>query len=132
MKKRTVLLVIMLATGIFAYSQSDQAAHTKNVVAAEFKHLADSLQNEVVVDLRTPDETKSGKIPGAIEIDFFGPEFEPVISRLDKSKTYLLYCASGGRSGETAELMEKLGFKRLYNLKGGFREWESSKLPVAR
>lgn len=132
MKKPTMLLAVIVVTCSLVYAQSDQTAHVRNVAPSVFKHLVDSMENEVVVDLRTPDEIRSGKIPGAIEIDFFGPDFEPVISRLDKNRTYLLYCASGGRSGETAELMKKMGFKKLFNLKGGFREWERNKLPVAR
>ncbi len=104
----------------------------RNVSVTEFKKAMDSLKDEVVVDLRTPDEIKGGKIDGALEIDFFGPDFEPAIKALDKNKVYLLYCASGGRSGETAELMNKMGFKNLYNMEGGFREWVKKKMPVSK
>jgi rhodanese-related sulfurtransferase len=97
---------------------------------AEFKSKIDSLSDEVVLDLRTSDELKKGMIENANQIDYFKLDFENQISKLDKNKTYFLYCASGGRSTETAELMNKLGFKRIYNLKDGFNSWKKMKMPV--
>ena len=123
-----LLIVFSLARG---YSQHGDTA-IKDLSLEEFKHTMDSLKEEVIVDLRTPEELKDGKIPGAIVIDFFGPQFEPAIEALDRDKVYLLYCASGGRSGETSELMQKLGFKKIYNMKGGFREWTKRKMPVEK
>lgn len=105
---------------------------TVDVSASEFKHLMDSLEGEIVVDLRTPEELRKGKIPGAIVIDFFGDDFEPSIKALHPEKTYLLYCASGGRSGETAQLLEKMGFRKIYNLESGFNGWTREKMPVSR
>ena len=92
----------------------------------------DSLQGEVLIDLRTPDELKQGKISGAMVIDYFGTDYEPAIQKLDKNKVYLLYCAGGGRSGETAGLMDKMGFKKIYNLESGFNGWVKKKMPVEK
>lgn len=114
-----------------AFAQ-DTSAIIRNVDVDGFKQAMDSLEDEVLVDLRTPDELKQGKIPGAIVIDYFGADFESAIQRLDKNKTYLLYCASGGRSGETSELMEKMGFRKVYNLESGFRGWVKARMPVEK
>lgn len=115
----------------FSYGQ-DATGEIRNVSVDQFKKAMDSLENEVVIDLRTPDELKQGKIAGAIVIDYFGPDFESAISRLDKNKTYLLYCAGGGRSAETAELMQNAGFKTVYNLEEGFNGWVKKKMSVAK
>jgi phage shock protein E len=114
-----------------SYGQEGEAP-IKNVSVEEFKRAMDSIQNEVVIDLRTPEELKQGKIAGAIEIDYFGADYESAISQLDKNKTYLLYCAGGGRSSETAELMYKMGFGNLYNLEGGFNGWVKKKMAVKK
>ena len=115
-----------------AFAQAGPVA-VADVSVSEFKHLMDSLTDEVIVDLRTPEELKQqGKIAGALEIDFFGAEFEPAVKALDKSKLYLLYCAGGGRSGETAQLMKELGFKKIYNLKDGFKGWAKQRMPVEK
>lgn len=127
--KKVIALLVLVNMGTVSFSQS---AGIRNVSVPEFKKAMDSLQDEIVIDLRTADELKGGKIANALHIDFFGPDFEPAIARLDKSKTYLIYCASGGRSGETVELMNKMGFKNIYNLEAGFRGWVKEKMPVSR
>lgn len=80
--------------------------------------------NTVVLDVRTPGETAGGVIPGAIELDFRSPDFAAQISQLDKDKTYLVYCAAGGRSSKACGMMEEAGFREVYNLTGGYRAWK--------
>ena len=123
--------VMFLTLTLQAFCQTNDPHVITNVSVREFKDLMDSLQGEVVVDLRTPEELKQGRIAGAVLIDFFGPDFEPSIQALDRNKVYLLYCASGGRSGETSDLMAKWGFKKVYNLDQGFNGWLKQKMPIA-
>ena len=78
-----------------------------------------------LIDLRTDDELKNkGFIKGAAQIDFLSKDAEAVIAKLDKKKTYLVYCAGGGRSGDCAELMQKMGFSHVVNLEKGFDDWK--------
>ena len=134
MRKLVHVFLLMLLAGHAVSQNNKQEVYViADVSVAEFKHLMDSLEGEVVVDLRTPEELQQqGKIPGAIEIDYFGDRFEPSIQALDTNKVYLLYCAAGGRSGETAELMKSMGFKKVYNLKDGFKGWVKQKMPVSQ
>jgi len=82
----------------------------------------------IIVDVRTPKEIAGGKIDAnALEIDFKDDSFESKINQLDKNKTYLMYCRSGGRSSKSANMMITAGFKDVYNLVGGYSEWSSSK-----
>jgi rhodanese-related sulfurtransferase len=117
--KKTILFLILLI-GLTARSQT-----IKNADAAEFKKQIE-LNKGVLIDLRTSDEIKSkGKIKNAQQIDFLSKEAEATIETLDKNKTYLLYCAGGGRSAQCAELMQKLGFKEVFNLEKGFGDWKN-------
>lgn len=129
---KTIIAITIFLAGIANALAQDSSGIIRNVDVDGFKQAMDSLEDEVVVDLRTPEELKQGKIPGAIVIDYFGADFESAIQGLDKNKTYLLYCASGGRSGETSELMEKMGFRKVYNLESGFRGWVKGKMPVEK
>ena len=52
-----------------------------------------------------------------------GNKFISEIDKLDKSKSYFIYCKSGARSGQTCELMKQKGFKKVYNLEGGILGW---------
>ena len=131
MKQLVLLSLLALPSSQIAFAQVNNEM-IKNVSVVEFKGVMDSLKDEVVVDLRTPEELKQGKIPGATVIDYFGADFEPALQKLDKKKVYLLYCAGGGRSGDTAELMSKMGFKKVYNLEPGFNGWVKQKMPVEK
>lgn len=81
-------------------------------------------ENAVILDVRTPEEVAHGIIPNAIVIDIFkGQGFIYEVEKLDKSKTYYVYCKAGGRSAQACSVMNQLGFKNTYNLVGGFSEW---------
>lgn len=121
-----------LFTWIAVFISAFAIAQTKveNVDAATFKKLIDE-KKSALIDLRTDDELKNkGYIKGATQIDYFGKNAEAIISKLDKSKTYLIYCAGGGRSGECAELMKKEGFSHVVNLEKGFDDWKKKGFEV--
>lgn len=119
MKKIVTLILVFISS--FSFSQEV----IKNVDAATFKKMIDE-KKYILIDLRTADEIKSkGKIKGAIELDFLDKNAEANIEKLDKKKTYLIYCAGGGRSGDCAELMKKQGFKEVVNLEKGFGDWKN-------
>jgi rhodanese-related sulfurtransferase len=82
-------------------------------------------KNTVVIDVRTPDEVSNGYIKGAdLFIDFNGGNFENEIEKLDRSKKYIVYCASGNRSAKASKVFVDKGFKEIYNLTGGIGSWE--------
>ena len=119
MKKIVTLILIFIST--FSFSQEV----IKNVDAAAFKKMIDD-KTYILIDLRTADEIKNkGKIKGATELDFLDKNAEANIEKLDKKKSYLIYCAGGGRSGDCAELMKKQGFKDVVNLEKGFGDWKN-------
>ena len=90
-------------------------------------------RGEVVsLDVRTKDEFASGHIAGAMNIDFYKSDFADEIKKLDKSKSYIVNCQSGGRSGKTVSLMDELGFSLSANLEGGIMAWKVAGLPVEK
>jgi rhodanese-related sulfurtransferase len=126
-KRYFVVLAVLCTQPLLA-----QQVRDRDLSVTEFKAKLESSPEAVLLDLRTPDELKKGIIPNAKNIDYFNLDFEKQIAALDKDKTYLLYCAVGGRSTETADLMTKLGFRKVYNLKEGFNGWSKKKMPVAK
>ncbi|MFZ9939710.1 MAG: rhodanese-like domain-containing protein [Bacteroidia bacterium] len=85
----------------------------------------------VVVDVRTAEECKEGIIPGAFMVDFYQEgKLKQAMASWDPSRTYLVYCRSGGRSGQTLELMQSSGFKKAYHLEGGMGAWMRADGPV--
>jgi rhodanese-related sulfurtransferase len=95
-----------------------------NLSETEWVKLHDESEESVIIDVRTDDEFSTGYIEGAVNIDFYmGNKFISEIDKLDKSKSYFIYCKSGARSGQTCELMKQKGFKKVYNLEGGILGW---------
>ncbi|HSW57192.1 MAG TPA: rhodanese-like domain-containing protein [Dehalococcoidales bacterium] len=86
----------------------------------------------VLLDVRTPEEFSAGRIANSINIDFLGAGFKDSISTHSRTKTYLLICRSGNRSGQAATLMKELGFLHIYDLSGGITLWEKEGHPVVK
>ena len=84
----------------------------------------------VVIDVRTPEEFQSGHLKNAINIDYQGADFAGEINKLDKTKSYAVYCHSGRRSGLATEIMAKDGFKSIFNLNGGIIDWQNAGQPL--
>ena len=72
----------------------------------------------------------TGHIAGAINIDVEATTFDNVIAKLDKTKTYAVYCHSGRRSGIATTAMAKAGFTSIFNLSNGVTDWIAQGLPL--
>ena len=84
--------------------------------------------NFIILDVRTPGEYASGHIAGAMNLDYYSKSFRTTLNQLDKSKTYLIYCHTGRRSGLTLDLMRDLGFSEAYDIEGGIAAWKAKGL----
>ncbi len=84
----------------------------------------DFKEGDIVLDIRTPGEIDKGALPNATFMDFFDDDFEKKLESLNKSKTYYVYCASGGRSGQAVKLMRDKGFTSVVNLSDGYEAYE--------
>jgi len=78
----------------------------------------------VLLDVRSPEEFAEGHIPDAVNLDVNGENFEKEISELDPSKTYYVYCHSGTRSTRACSELQEKGLKNLINLKDGYSAYK--------
>lgn len=129
MKKHFTIFFIFIA--IIANAQDKKVI--TNLSSADFKTMLAGDKQAVLIDLRTTDEmVRKGYIKGALQIDFLAKNAEQQLNKLDKNKTYYVYCAAGGRSADAAEYMERQGFKKIYNLEKGFSDWSTKGFPVEK
>jgi rhodanese-related sulfurtransferase len=91
----------------------------ENLDAREFLTKASAAPDAVLLDVRTAGEFNTGKIEGAINLDFFDSKFAERVGKLDKEKSYFVYCRSGQRSANACRVMHNAGFTKLYNMAGG-------------
>jgi phage shock protein E len=72
--------------------------------------------NEVIIDVRTPEEYQDSRLKDSLNIDFLSPDFKAKAQKLDKNKTYKFYCRSGNRSGQAEKILKSLGFINVENV----------------
>jgi len=136
----TVLLVIgvVLAGGYNTgktATMETPAPIVEDVSPREAATLIENNRNNpdfIILDVRTPEEFADGHLANAVNIDFYAKTFRDELTKLDKSQTYLVYCRSGARSLSSAQIMEGLNFKEVYNLSGGIIGWKAEGMPTIK
>jgi rhodanese-related sulfurtransferase len=124
---------ILALSFLFAFISLSSAADT-SIAHVDAKGAAKLIDQKsvVVLDVRTAGEFSDGHIEGAQNIDFTEDSFKTKVAALDKSKSYLVHCASGGRSTKSLETFKKLGFASITHLDGGFNAWKAAGQKVAK
>jgi rhodanese-related sulfurtransferase len=101
----------------------------------------------VYVDVRSIPEFTQGRAAGAINIPLLhmqggqmapNPDFQKVVQAvLPKEKPLFVGCKMGGRSQKACEILDALGYQKIYNIDGGFGGsgqqpgWRDLGLPVS-
>jgi rhodanese-related sulfurtransferase len=81
-----------------------------------------------LVDVRSADEYRQGKIAGAKLIPLF--DLGNRAKEIDKNKPLLLYCQSGNRSGMALRMLRGQGYTQAAHLAGGLSAWTRNGFPV--
>lgn len=132
MKKPIILALtvfFLLIAIIMANGSSNNNTGITSVSASEF---SSEVQEEgaVILDIRTSQEYNTGRIAGAVNIDYYRSDFKNQLEKLDRNQAYKLYCNSGNRSGGALKIMQEMGFTNVVELNGGIQSWISAKLPA--
>ena len=115
-------MLTLVLMSIISCTTSAQSGF-KNAPIAELTKIKNE-KKAVVIDVRTPAEWQQGVIDGAdIFIDYNSANFKQQLAKLDKTKTYVVYCRSGGRSAGASQVMVDNGFKNVVNMQGGIMSW---------
>jgi len=132
-----VLVVVSLvaSTALFADDMTsadfiaEAKSHIKTVNVTEAKSLFDK-GGYLFLDVREPNETMMGIIPGAIQIPRGLLEFRIANTVEDKNANIVVYCKSGGRSSLAAYTLVRMGYKNAVSMDGGWGAWEEAAYPV--
>jgi len=138
LKKRTGLKILLLVILFGFILPSCRAQQDQNITALSAREALELIEtrtgdsNFIILDIRTPGEYQSGHLKDAIIIDYYSKSFADEIGRLDKEKSYLVYCRSGNRSARSMDLFNKLHFQKIYHLSSGIKSWISEGLPLVK
>ncbi len=88
-------------------------------------------QAPVIIDVGTRKEFNNQHLEGAVNISLLTRFFKARLMKLDRHRSYIVYCKVGVRSKVARKLMEGYGFRSVYAITGGTLLWEEEKLPFA-
>lgn len=130
---KTTLLILLTSLAMVNCTSQKQETSADEALLLEPAAFEQKIQEQVdaiVLDVRTAEEFQTGKVPNAVNIDFNNPAFKSIINGQNKEKPYFVYCAKGGRSAKAVDMMKELGFKNVYDLKGGISAWKDAGLAI--
>jgi len=127
MLKKMAVASILGAVLLTGCSNGNESAMNLDSAAFEAKTQEPGV---VILDVRTKEEFEEGHIANAININVESDTFLSEIAKLDKSKTYAVYCRSGRRSADAVAKMSNEEFISLANLNGGVIDWANAGLPL--
>jgi len=86
----------------------------------------------VIVDVRDKDEWDEGHIPGATHMSRGTIELDIEEKVPDTNAMIICHCGGGGRSALAAESLQKMGYKNVRSMAGGFKAWKAAGLPSTK
>ncbi|MBL7931616.1 MAG: thioredoxin [Bacteroidia bacterium] len=125
-KKMLYAVLIGSSVMVSCNGQSGSAGSVNKTISVEEFETRLKQGDVQLVDVRTEEEYAGGHLKNALNYNISSPDFGTNIKTLDKNKTVLVYCLSGGRSASAADLMSGEGFKEVYNLGGGIMKWNGA------
>jgi len=133
LNNKVIIAIAVAAVLVFVYMffLSGPKSTSEDVTPEKFSELSNE-PDAVILDVRSAFEFGGDKIKGAQNMSYTSSGFKAYLDKLDKSKSYLVYCASGSRSVDAVKQMKSMGFEKVYNLKGGIEHWKSAGMPVVR
>jgi rhodanese-related sulfurtransferase len=88
--------------------------------------------NVVLVDVREREEWDEEHIPDAIHLSLGTIELDIEEKVPDAETMIICHCGGGGRSALAAERLQKMGYKNVRTMAGGFKTWKALGLPTAK
>lgn len=114
----------------------------KELVAEAKKHIAEISPQDsaaklksgeaVIIDVRDKNEWDEGHIPGATHMSRGTLELDIEEKVADPNAMIICHCGGGGRSALASESLQKMGYKNVRSMSGGFKAWKAAGLPTAK
>jgi phage shock protein E len=128
------LILVTIGIVLFAGSKNTKSEDQKTTVISpqEVKKSIDAKDKITIVDVRTPDEYKTGHIKNSVllTLDTIEENARKVLP--DKNKLLYVYCRSGVRSAKAVTQLQQLGYTNVHSIDGGLLAWQKSGYPVEK
>jgi rhodanese-related sulfurtransferase len=110
----------------------DAKRRVRETTMPELKKKLDAKEEFHLIDVREDHEFAAGHIPGAIHLSKGVIERDIEVKIPDPEAEILLYCGGGYRSALVADNLQKMGYKNVVSVDGGWRAWNAAGFPVEK
>lgn len=126
--KRLYMILWMTCAGLSACFSVRSNAHFtyEKLPPAEYAERLRDSSDYYLIDVRTPGEYRKAHIANATNFSYLAFHFGRDVDSLARDKTVFLYCHTCHRSPFAARIMKRKGFRRVYDMKGGYQKWAKS------
>ena len=100
---------------------SSEVRMVPEVSVEELKAMRERGESFVLVDVREPREWAISDLPDSVKIPL--GSLPQSLEKLSKEDEIVVYCRTGGRSGNAVQFLMQAGFGRAKNLVGGINKW---------
>ncbi len=125
-----VFNTLMFISLLFLFGFTSQTPYVKDISQAELIKRIDNKNIALLLDVRTPNEFKSGYIKGAVNIPHTKLSFHIDEIKPFKNQEIIIYCHGGVRALIAVKTLQHHGFSKFLLLQGHIKAWNKSKLPL--
>jgi rhodanese-related sulfurtransferase len=111
---------------------NEAKSRVKETNVSDVKRRIDAGEKFVIVDVREESEWGRGHLPGAVHMGKGVIERDIEQRVPDPNARLILYCGGGFRSALAAENLQKMGYKNVESMDGGWKGWLDAGLPTEK
>lgn len=127
MKKILLFLSLVIALGFNSCKDNSENKQI-TVISPEEVYEAVTNSDRQLIDVRTTEEFAEGHVANSKNICVTEDDFKEKASKLNKNEPVYVYCKSGKRSANAAQILKEMGFTEIYDMDGGILNWEKQGL----
>ena len=120
--KMTIKKSLILTMMLFLFLAGCTASSYKKITPKQGQELLQSDSSVILVDVRTVEENKDLRIPNSLLIPLDTLKAQAGVLQPDKNATIIIYCRSGNRSKDAADILIDLGYTNVLDM-GGIIDW---------
>lgn len=110
----------------------DAKGRIRQTTVDRIKSRLDQHDKFILVDVREDNEWQKDHLPGAVHMGKGIIERDIEAAIPDKDAPLVLYCGGGFRSALAADNLQKMGYKNVVSMDGGWRGWTEAGFPTAK
>jgi rhodanese-related sulfurtransferase len=116
----------------FSTPAKDPSEQIKEISTSQLKAWMTTGQRFTLIDVREDNEWQEGHVATALHIPRWTVSGRIGTVVPDKTARIVLYCLGGARSAAAAEALQKMGYRNVFSLTGGFQNYQLAGLPMQK